>query len=43
MHDLFLRSLGVDVCSQMLKPEMGLVPAVTTLTVDGFDIRLEIQ
>ncbi len=41
MHERFLRFLRVGVRSRMLQPEMQLVPTVTSLKVDRFNIFVE--
>ncbi len=48
MHESFLKieepQIWVGVRSRMLRPEMQLVPAVTSLNVDGFvDMKLLCQ
>ncbi len=42
MHASFLRILRVGVRTRMLRPEMWLVPAVTSLNVDEFDVLVKI-
>ncbi len=36
MHEPYLRFVRVGVGSRMLRPEIKLVPAVTSLNIDGF-------
>ncbi len=41
MHESFLRFLRGGIDSWMLRLEMRLIPAVTALNVDGFDILVK--
>ena len=43
MNESFLRFLRVGVGSQILQSEFVLVPAVTSLNVDGFVVHVKIQ
>ncbi len=43
MDEPFLRVLRVGESSRMMRPEMQLVTAVSSLNVDGFDVLVKIQ